>query len=287
MRAAIRVTTLVRMSEEIRSLQNAGVKRVARLLRDAGARREARLVVVEGVREVARATQSGWLPCEVYVDSERWDEAREAIDRAERRGARIVVCSPRVFAKMSYRENPDGLLAVGPNAERLLDDLVLPKDPLVLVVEGVEKPGNLGALLRTADGSGASAVIVCDPATDLGSPNLIRASIGTVFFLPIAVAESEASIAWLKARCVRVVSTEPEATELHTDADLTGPVAVVVGSEDRGVSDAWAQAADTRVRIPMLGKNDSLNVSVAAAVLLYEALRQRQARERAGSQALG
>ena len=265
------------MKDEIRSLQNARIKAVVRLLRDAAARRESGLVVVEGSREVARAVESGWTPEEVYVCFEQADEAARALAAdAEKRAVRVFRCSIETFEKMSYRENPDGLLAVGPMATRSLDDLVLPKDTLLLVAEKVEKPGNLGALLRTADGAGVDAVIVCDPATDLGNPNLIRASIGTVFYLPVALASSEDTVRWLKERGVRIVTTEPDAELLHTAADLAGSLAIVVGAEDVGLSVVWTSHADLRVRIPMLGRNDSLNVSAAAAILLYEAVRQRR-----------
>lgn len=267
------------MEDEIRSLQNARIKAVVRLLRDAAARRESGLTVVEGSREVARAVESGWIPEEVYVCLDQADAAARALATdAERRGVRVFRCSVEAFEKMSYRENPDGLLAVGPLAARSLDDLVLPKDALLLVTEKMEKPGNLGALLRTADGAGVDAVIVCDPATDLGNPNLIRASIGTVFYLPVALAASEDTVRWLKERGVRIVTTEPGAELLHTAADLTGSVAIVVGAEDAGLSTAWTSHADLRVRIPMLGRNDSLNVSAAAAILLYEAVRRRGGR---------
>jgi len=264
------------MEDKIRSLQNARIKSVVRLLRDAAARRESGLTVVEGSREVGRAVESGWTPAEVYVCLDQADEAARALATdAEVRGVRVFHCSVAAFEKMSYRENPDGLLAIGPMVARGLDGLVLPKDALLLVTEKMEKPGNLGALLRTADGAGVDAVIVCDPATDLGNPNLIRASIGTVFYLPIALAASGGAVRWLNERGVRMVTTEPGAKLLHTAADLTGSVAIVVGAEDAGLSAVWTDHADVRVRIPMLGRNDSLNVSAAAAILLYEAVRQR------------
>jgi RNA methyltransferase, TrmH family len=274
------------MSREIRSPQNDRVKEIARLLRDAGLRRETGLVVVEGAREVARAIENGWTPQEIYVDLERvGEDARALALGSEERGISVFRCSPPAFDKMSYRENPDGILAVGPSVGRTLGKLGLAENALLLVAERVEKPGNLGALLRTADGAGVDAVIVCDRGADLGNPNLVRASIGTLFYLPIAAAESSAAVAWLRDRGVRIVTTEPDADLAYTRADLTGPVAIVVGSEDEGLSDEWKRNADVRVRIPMRGKNDSLNVSVAAAVLLYEAVRQRADRPAAGEQA--
>ncbi len=264
------------MSFEIRSPQNERVKHVVRLLRDATARREDGLTVVEGSREVARAVENGWVPAEVYIDAARIgaQACALALD-VESRGIHLYRCDGDVFQKMSYRENPDGLLAVGPIAGGALDDLALPNDALVLVASGVEKPGNLGALLRTADGAGADAVIVCSPAPDLGNPNLIRASIGTIFYLPVVETTSDLAAAWLRKHGVRVVTTEPAVSLSYTEADLTGAIAIVVGAEDEGLPQEWKQGADLRVRIPMLGKNDSLNVSVAAAVLLYEAVRQR------------
>lgn len=261
---------------EVRSPQNERVKAVVRLVRDGAERRERGLAVVEGTREVLRAIESGWAPSEIYVDPSRADGAAQAQAlEAESKGVSVFRCSAAAFDKMSYRENPDGILAVGPAPGTRLESLILPSDPLILVIEDVEKPGNVGALLRTADGAGVDAVIVCDPVADLGNPNLIRASIGTVFYLPVAVAASAEAAQWLLARGVTIVTAEPAASVAHTEADLVGAVAIVVGAEDRGVSTTWQAAASVRVRIPMLGRNDSLNVSAAAAVLLYEAVRQR------------
>ncbi len=269
------------MAEEIRSLQNSHIKATARLLRDGAARRDADFAVVEGAREVERAMESGWAPWEIYIDIARADErSRTRVLEAERAGARVFHCASSAFDKMAYRENPDGVLAVGPAPGSGLETLTLPTRPLVLVAEEVEKPGNLGALLRTADGAGADAVIVCDPAADLGNPNLIRSSIGTVFYLPVAKASSEDAARWLKCQGIRIVTAEPAADVVYADSDLAGSVAIVVGAEDKGVSLVWKREADTRVRIPMLGRNDSLNVSVAAAILLYEAVRQRAAARR-------
>ena len=264
------------MIEEIRSLQNERVKSVIRLLRDASARRETGLTAVEGAREIERALASGWTPREVYICPEQADPAALALVRdAERKGATVFSCTAAVSAKIAYREHPDGIVAVGPIAGRRLDELLLPNLPLVLVTENVEKPGNLGALMRTADAAGLDAVVACGEP-DLGNPNLIRASVGTVFYLPVATASSDAAIEWLRRHQVRIATTEPAAELEYTDADLTGPLAIVVGAEDTGVSDVWRREADLRVRIPMLGKNDSLNVSVAAAILIYEAVRQRR-----------
>ncbi|HNX53341.1 MAG TPA: RNA methyltransferase [Pontiellaceae bacterium] len=259
------------MSAEITSVQNERVKQIIKLQRKASARRAEGLTVIEGAREVSRAIENGWQPVELWLCSEL-GTGKPQIDTA---GRECFQCSRAVFEKISYREGPDGVLAVGPLVGRTLAELKLSKNPLILVAEGLEKPGNLGALLRTADGAGADAVIVCDSATDLNNPNVIRASIGTLFYLPVAEASSEEAIAFLKEQGVKVLSAVPDAEAVYTGVDLTGPVAIVVGAEDTGLSSQWKGSADLNVKIPMLGKNDSLNVSVSAAILLYEAVRQR------------
>lgn len=256
------------MSAEITSVQNERVKRIIKLQRKASARREEGLTVIEGAREVSRAIENGWQPVESWICPELGGEKPGA--------GECFQCSRAVFEKISYREGPDGVLAVGPLVGKTLAELKLSENPLVLVAEGLEKPGNLGALLRTADGAGADAVIVCDSATDLNNPNVIRASIGTLFYLPVAEATTEETVTFLKAKGIKILSAVPDAETVYADVDLTGPVAVVVGAEDTGLSDMWKHSADLNVKIPMLGKNDSLNVSVSAAILLYEAVRQRK-----------
>ncbi len=256
------------MSAEITSVQNERVKRIIKLQRKASVRREEGLTVIEGAREVSRAIENGWRPVELWFCPELCAEKPS--------GTECFQCSRAVFEKISYREGPDGVLAVGPLVGKTLAELKLSKNPLILVAEGLEKPGNLGALLRTADGAGADAAIVCDSATDLNNPNVIRASIGTLFYLPVAEATSEEAIAFLKKQGIKILSAVPDAEAVYTDVDLTGPVVIAVGSEDTGLSDRWKNSADLNVKIPMLGKNDSLNVSVSAAILLYEAVRQRK-----------
>ena len=268
--------------EEITSLQNDRVKRIVKLQRKASFRRSEGLTVIEGAREVSRAIENGWVPVELWACGDNF----QCLEEKSGAGSACFQCSENVFEKITYRDNPDGVLAVGPLIGLKLTELELPENPLILVAEGVEKPGNLGALLRTADGAGADAVIVADPATDLNNPNVIRNSIGTLFYLPVAEATSEETIAFLKEKGIRVLSAVPDAEAVYTDCDLIGPLAIVVGAEDRGLSNAWKQAESApdqrfkgwkflNVNIPMLGKNDSLNVSVSAAILLYEAVRQR------------
>ncbi len=277
LRAAGASTTLrVHMAEVVRSRANARIQRTAHLVRDAAERRRLGRVAVEGLREVERAFANGWMPQEVYVsESLAAGAARSLLQWAQANDVPITTCTPDVFAKIAYRENPEGLLAVGPMPTGRLEALDVPDAPLLLAAAEIEKPGNLGALLRTADGVAVDAVLVCGDAVDLGNPNLIRSSLGTVFYLPLAVASSDEAVAWLGQRRIRVVAADPDADTVYCDADLRGPLAIVVGAEDRGLPEAWRRAADVRVSIPMRGQNDSLNVSVAAAVLLYEALRQR------------
>jgi TrmH family RNA methyltransferase len=179
------------------------------------------------------------------------------------------------FRKASYRDRPEGLLAEAPQFDTSLQRIDLTGDPLLLVVESIEKPGNLGTMLRTADAAGCRAVIVCDPATDPFNPNVVRASLGTLFTMPLAIASSTETIEILREAGVRTVATTPDTSQLLYGVDLTGPVALVVGSEQYGLSDTWLAAADRRARIPMAGSADSLNAAMAAGVTLFEAIRQR------------
>jgi TrmH family RNA methyltransferase len=265
--------------ETITSVQNSRVKRTVKLQRKASVRREEGLTVIEGAREVCRAIENGWQPVELWLCPALGGTEQKLFQNLGKTTESRLIrfhCSENVFLKITYRENPDGVLAVGPLVGRSLDELNLPENPLLLIAEGLEKPGNLGALLRTADGAGADAVIICDPATDLNNPNVIRASIGTLFYLPVAEAASTDALSFLRQKGIRILSAVPEADTVYTDLDLTGPVAVAVGAEDRGLSRIWETQADWNAKIPMLGKNDSLNVSVSAAIVLYEAVRQRK-----------
>ena len=191
--------------------------------------------------------------------------------------ARIVHVSKEVYAKVAYREGTEGVIAEVRWKERALADL-LPKEhaPLIMVLESVEKPGNLGAVLRSADAAGADGVILCNPLTDLYNPNLIRASIGAVFTVPVVACTSDEAIAWLKENNIRILTAQLQDSAPYYDVDMTGGTALVMGTEATGLTDAWRQAADAHILIPMLGRLDSLNVSVSAAILLYEAVRQRQ-----------
>ena len=202
-------------------------------------------------------------------------DARAALDLLRARGVAVQPTSEPVFAKLAFGERAEGLVAVVRIPSLALADLALPDGPLVAVIEGVEKPGNVGAVLRSADGAGVDAVIAASPRTDLFNPNAIRASAGTIFTVPVAAAPSAEVLAWLREHGLRIVAARVDAERLYTEVDLTGPLAIVLGAEADGLTDAWAATDIEAVRLPMLGVADSLNVSVSAAILLYEARRQR------------
>ena len=263
----------------ITSLANPKVKQVVKL-RQRSHRDELGLMLVEGYREIKRALEHAYRPTQLFYCEALFLKGTNEpalVEQARAAGAEILACSAPVFLKMAYRERPEGLLAVGPQPHRSLDDLVLPSNALLLVGEGIEKPGNLGTMLRAADAAGAAAVIVCDRCTDPYNPNVVRASTGTLFSMPVVETDGGTLRAWLRARGFAILAATPHAERLHTEVDLTGNVAIVVGSEQCGLTPAWLGAADLRVRIPMMGLADSLNVSSATTILLFEALRQRLA----------
>lgn len=276
--AAIRIVGGMDATElKITSLQNPRIKQVVRL-RDRGPRDEAGLLLIEGYREIKRALDNRWPVQTVFFAPELFLGENEPALLAQARatGAETVECSKSVFAKMAYRERPEGLLALGAQVRGTLADLQLPERPLVVVVERVEKPGNLGTILRSCDAAGVHAAIVCDPCTDVNNPNVVRASLGTLFCVPVAVASSAEALAWLRERGIKILAATPHAEQEYTAVDLTPGVALAVGAEQYGLSEAWMQAADLKMRIPMLGQIDSLNVASATTILLYEAVRQRR-----------
>ncbi len=281
--------------EKITSLQNPRVKQLVKL-RDRRPRDEAGVFLVEGYREIRRALEKNVALSEIYFSPEWFLGENEPalIEQARAAGAQAFELTKDTFAKVAYRERPDGLLAVAPQWRKTLADLDQivgrglsptgsddvgakppPTAPFLLVVEAIEKPGNLGTILRSADAAGCDAVIVCDPVTDIFNPNVVRASTGVLFSVPLVVAESTEVHAWLKARKIRTIATTPAAETLYTNADLKGPLAVVMGSEQYGLSDFWLKNSDLPVRIPMAGQADSLNVAMATIITLFEAVRQR------------
>ncbi len=255
------------------SLQNEQVKAAIRL-QDRRERDETGLFLIEGYRELSRAVKGGVVIDKLFTCPELFlgENERALIMACE---AKVLPCSEAVFRKLSYRDRPDGLLAIGVQMKRALASLPCKDDALFLVAESIEKPGNLGSILRSADGVGADGVIVCDRCTDIYNPNVVRASVGTLFTLPVVEADGSEAFNWLKEHGVKVVAATPAAKEEFTDADLRGKIAIVVGTEQLGLTDLWMKAADIQVRIPMRGVADSLNVSTAATLLLYEVLRQR------------
>ena len=262
---------------EITSPKNPRIRHAA-ALRDRRAREEAGLTLVDGLRELVRALAGGARPVEVFADLARLDEAgREVLADAREAGALILPTAGPALDKLAYGDRAEGVVATVRIPDLGLGALRLPDDPLVVVLEGVEKPGNLGAVLRSADGAGADAVIAADPRTDLFNPNAIRASLGAIFAMPLAAGSSADVQADLERRGIAVVTARVDAADLYTGVDLTGPLAIVLGSEADGLTDRWPAPPARPVRLPMLGVGDSLNVSIAAAVLLYEARRQRGA----------
>jgi RNA methyltransferase, TrmH family len=231
---------------------------------------------VDGTRELARAIEGGARVVEVFVDEPALDGAgHAALLRARERGATVTPVTAPVLRRLAYGDRSEGLVATVAIPDTSLDRLSLPDEALIVVLEGVEKPGNLGAVLRTADAAGADAVIVADPRTDLFNPNAVRASLGTIFAVPLAAGSSAAVRARLEGAGVRILAARVGAGSDYSHADLRGSVALVLGSEAGGLTDAWSGEGVTPVSLPMLGVADSLNVSIAAAVLLYEARRQR------------
>jgi TrmH family RNA methyltransferase len=261
----------------IESPQNPRVKAAVKL-RKSKVRKETGKTLVEGYREILRATESEWTFDELYFCPELYLDAgaNQLVSDIQQSGSPVFQCSEAVFRKISYRDTPDGLIALSPHVGKKLEELILPENPLLLIAENLEKPGNLGTILRTADAAGVDAVIVCDPKTDINNPNVIRASIGTLFFIPIVEATTDETLQYLKKHEIHSLAAIPDATQEYTEVDMKNGIAMVVGSEDDGLSPIWFKNADFQVSIPMLGKNDSLNVSTAAAILLYEAIRQRR-----------
>ena len=261
---------------DIASPANPRLKAAVRL-RDRRDRDRSGRTIVDGAREILRALDGGATIVEAYVCEPLVTslDSRTAVARLRDAEATVHTTSESAFGKIAFGDRSDGVVAVVEIPTTDIDRLRLPPDPLVLVVEAVEKHGNLGAILRTADGAGADALIAASPITDVFNPNVIRASLGTVFTVPIAAAPTADVLAMLQRSAVRIVAARVDAKALYTDVDLRGPAAIVVGNEAGGLSSAWSASDVTAVRLPMLGKADSLNVSAAAAILLYEARRQR------------
>jgi RNA methyltransferase, TrmH family len=263
---------------DLTSPQNPRIKRILRLGKRSERDAEG-VMVIEGYREVRRALDHGVVPLELYYAPDWFRGGNEPaiVDQCRAAGARLATVTREVFTKISYRDRPEGLLLVAPRLDHRLDRLEVADPCLIVVAEAIEKPGNLGSILRSADATGTDAVLVCEGMTDIHNPNVIRSSLGTIFTLPVVEAGLDAIRAWLHARNIQIVATSPDATLNYTEVDLTRSVAIVVGAEQYGLQKAWLDGSETSVRLPMLGKIDSLNVACATTVLLYEVVRQRQA----------
>ena len=265
--------------EYISSLQNQKIKRVVLLQQKSSERRKEGLFVVEGRREILHCCEAGY-----EIDSafcclsltENGDAPEDFQSFLDSLSCPVYMVSSPVYDKIAYRGGTEGILAVVKMKTKKLEDLRLSENPLLMVVESVEKPGNLGAILRSADASATDAVIVCDPLTDLYNPNLIRSSIGAVFSVPCVTCTSEECISYLKQKGIQILTAQLQDSSFYYDVDMCKPTAFIMGTEATGLTDKWRNAADAHIRIPMLGRLDSLNVSVSAAILLYEAVRQRQ-----------
>lgn len=286
--------------ETITSAQNRKVKELLTLVEKSKARSAAGLFVVEGQRELGHCLDAGFIPETLFICGEVMAVQNNAVNGAKtghlaeniegKDGldaliAKAEALNPRLgvvqipaflYEKVAYRGSTEGIIAEVHSVPRSLENLRLGERPLVMVLESVEKPGNLGAVLRSADAAGADAVIVCDQLTDIWNPNLIRSSVGAVFSVPVAVCTSADAIAFLKKRGIRILTAQLQDSEWYYDTDMTGATALVMGTESTGLTQAWRDSADAHIKIPMLGRLDSLNVSVSAAVLLYEAVRQRK-----------
>jgi len=257
----------------ITSSHNPRLKALAELKERKGRTHQGRFLI-EGAREIERALKAG-IELEAAIASEALSDEEARV----RSGLRVehLELPETLFKRLSSRENPAGLIAVGRIPKRSLADLVIPPNALILVAVGLEKPGNLGSVLRSADAAGADAVLVAG-GVDLYSPQVIRNSTGTIFSLPTIPAPDSEILSWLQQHKIPLVASTPHAQMLFWQADLRGKVAIVVGPEHQGLSEGWLEGASIRVRIPMQGQADSLNVAVSAALLLYEARRQRSHR---------
>ncbi len=264
---------------EISSAGNPRVQAAARL-RDRRERETRGQSLVDGGREIGRAIVAGIELVELFacLDLVSSADAAAALESARATGFNVTAVSAKVLAKLAFGDRSDGLVAVIRTPPTDINRLVLPANPLIVVVEAVEKPGNLGAILRSADGAGADALVAADPRTDVFNPNAIRASLGTIFAVPLAIASTADTLAWLRAAGIAIVVARVDGAVPYVQANLRGPVAIVLGSEAHGLADAWSGPDLEAVHLPMLGLADSLNVSAAGAVLLYEARRQREQR---------
>lgn len=261
--------------EPITSLQNPRIKNILKLSTKARERKEQNLFLIEGAREISLAIAGGYIFDSVFICRELfiktdYPEVLQSVPENI-----LFDVTEAVFQKIAYREGSDGILALAKPKIHSLDKLDLPKNPFIIILESVEKPGNLGAILRTADAAKADAVIVCNPSTDIYNPNVIRSSVGCVFTVPVGISGNEETLDFLRKNGICSYAAELNTSHWYQDMDYTSPSAVVMGTEADGLSDFWLKNADERIKIPMRGAIDSLNVSVSTAIITFEAMRQR------------
>lgn len=277
-------TNPIYQTNQLSSVQNPRIKQLVKL-RDRSEREETDQFLIEGYRELLRAVDSGFPIATLFICNGLFLGSNEPflIEKMLRQGTEIFNCSKSVFEKISYRDRPDGLVGLAMQRHLTLKDfdhlLIKKTAPFLVVAEAIEKPGNLGTILRSSDAVGLDGLIVCDRCTDIHNPNVVRASVGTLFTVPVAETKGDETLQWLKEKKIAIVAATPSAEKEFTDVDLSGPIAIAVGTEQLGLSKRWMEEADIQVRIPMCGVADSLNVAMATTLLLYEALRQRRAKE--------
>lgn len=264
-------------TEVISSAQNPKIKFLRELQEKSRTRREKGLFVVEGRRELEHCLEAGYSASALFCCPEILGDEQSRICSLCP-DADVFEVPSHLYAKLAYREGTEGVIAQIRSKSLKLSELKLSPAPLIAVLESVEKPGNLGAVLRSADAAGADAVIVCDPLTDLFNPNLIRSSLGGIFSVPCVACSTQEAIAWLKACNIRILTAQLQDSEWYYESDMKCGTAIVIGTESTGLGDAWREAADAHIKIPMLGRLDSLNASVSAAILLFEAVRQRNSK---------
>ncbi len=258
------------------SPKNDNIKRVVQLIEKSKIRKATGMAVVEGINEIRNAMKAGLSIEKIFysADITNFQQVKKEINQALDK-IPVYECSAEAFKKISYRENSGGIVLVVKTPEQNFRSLKLSDKELIIVLEAVEKPGNLGAVCRIADGAGVRNIIVCDPKSDIYNPNTIRSSIGTVFNMNIISTDSDSAHEWLKSNNFKILAAELQNSNYHFNIDYRGKTAVVFGTEAYGLTDFWIKNSDERIKIPMLGVNDSLNVSVSVGVIIYEAIRQR------------
>ena len=261
--------------ELIQSVQNSRIKNVQKLFAKSKERKEQNLFVVEGAREINLALAGNYLLDTVFICPELFSKTNLPDILSKIQTSTLFEVSLPVFQKIAYRENSDGILALAKPKSHTLGDLNLPDSPFIIILEAIEKPGNLGAILRTADAARVDAVIVCDPLSDIYNPNVIRSSLGCIFTVPLAVSFQSDIFSFLKEKQIRIFAAELQASQWYHNTDFTQACALIMGAEADGLTDFWIEHAGARIKIPMRGKIDSLNVSVSTAIITFEAMRQR------------